>query len=165
MVETALTQVVNFFFEAFRLSLKRSPSTADQCAIEIREFQEDLGFAHDRAGNSPAIEAALGRIRAFALGAAGYVLLLNEEKRLDDESSKNLIDRIASLLPAEDLWTALVEAEEDFGATIRLHGASRCVNGRSSCALVRLTRSVGEQRTGPRIDRAVAGGVVRAEGD
>ena len=119
MVFTAIAQVVDFFFEALRLSLLRSSAGAERCVIEIHELLESLEFAGSNgrttSSHQPASLAGIQRIRAFALGTSGYLLNLNDRGLLDDEPARILLDRLATLLPTEELWTALVETTEDFG--------------------------------------------------
>lgn len=114
VVAQALTQVIDFLFEAFRLSVTRSTLAAARCATEVSELKEALQFAKQRtSSHHSALDTALRRLDAYALGATGFVLLLNEMSELGDEPAKLLVDRLAAQLSVEDLWAAVVETAED----------------------------------------------------
>jgi hypothetical protein len=165
IVRAALDQVIDFLFESLRLALQRSRTAAERCILEIHELQEDLGFANDpersRPSHSVAIADTLERLHSFALGTAGYLLLLNDESKLDDESTVALFDQVSSLLPVGDLWTALVEADEDRGRAFPWSNWEMDIwpKGQRSGFLGRLRTSMNEAVA----VRLIAGGLDRSD--
>lgn len=118
-VTTALQQIVDFLFGCFRLAVdQRAISHAGICAAaanDLLETLENLSVRSTFQKQPDALRTAMLRIKAYGLGGSALVLLALKHERVGEADASTLLDKLAPLVPDDDLWTAFAETHEDRG--------------------------------------------------